>query len=177
MYSKARILGHPIHPMLVAFPVAFYTSTFVAFLLYAGGHDAFWYRVAYTANWAGVVMALVAAVPGFIDWAVGIPPGTGAKSTGFLHMSLNVSALVLFLINGLVYSSRSDQLMPAPGAGLVLSAAGIALTLGAGYLGWKLVQDHHVGVHLTAEQERLEPQPPRAGLPPIDVSSGRMRPT
>jgi uncharacterized membrane protein len=39
MYSRLKIFGHPIHPMLVAYPIALYTSTLVAYLIYIVGHD------------------------------------------------------------------------------------------------------------------------------------------
>src|SRR3954471_9767519 len=98
MYSKWKIAGHPIHPMLIAFPVAFYVATLVAHAVYAGNGDVFWFRVGHVANWAGVVTALVAAVPGFVDWT-GIPSRAPAKRTGLMHMVLNVVALVVFALN------------------------------------------------------------------------------
>jgi uncharacterized membrane protein len=157
MYSKAKIFGHPIHPMLVGFPVAFYTGTLVAFIAYAGNMDPFWFRLACVANWAGVVMAAVAALPGLIDWAIGIPRSSPAKRTGLIHMSLNVVSLLVFLISAIAASNHWDDALPPSGTGLVLSIIGMLLTLPAGFLGWSLVQDHHVGVQLSSEQERLEP--------------------
>jgi len=173
MYSKAQILGHPIHPMLVAFPVAFYTSTLIAFIVYAATGSVFWFHLANVANWAGVITAGAAALPGLIDWGTGIPAHTRPKNTGLKHAALNVTALVLFLINAITYSNRWNQL-PGAGTGIVLSAIGVLLTLPAGFLGWSLVQDHHVGVRLSPEQERLEKvgtstaeAPPRTpGVPP-----------
>jgi len=162
MYSKAKLFGHPIHPMLVAFPVAFYTGTFVAFVNYAATHDPFWFRLATVANWAGVLMAVVAAVPGLIDWATGIPRQSPAKSVGLVHMSLNVLALVVFFINAMIYSNRWNEPLPAAGTGIVFGAIGVLLTMAAGFLGWSLVQDHHVGVQLSTEQQMLEPTLPRA---------------
>lgn len=159
MYSKAKLLGHPIHPMLVGFPVAFYTGTLVTFIVYAVTMNPFWYRVAGVANWAGVVTAAVAALPGLVDWATGIPPRTAAKKTGLLHMGLNVTALLAFLISAIVATNHWDDVLPPAGTGVVLSAIGVLLTLPAGFLGWSLVQDHHVGIKLTPEQERLEPPP------------------
>jgi uncharacterized membrane protein len=162
MYSKAKLFGHPIHPMLVAFPVAFYTGTFVAFINYATSHDPFWFRLATVANWAGVVTAVMAAVPGLIDWSAGIPRRSPAKAVGLVHMSLNVISLLIFLVNAVIYSNRWSDPLPAAGTGIVFSAIGVLMTVSAGFLGWSLVQDHHVGVHLSAEQERLEPTLPGA---------------
>src|SRR3954462_4309431 len=87
MYSKIKIFGHPIHPMLIAYPVAFYTATLVCYLVYLLNGDPFWFQVGVIANWAGVVMAAVAAVPGFLDWMLGIPAGTAPKRTGLQHMA------------------------------------------------------------------------------------------
>lgn len=166
MYSKAKLLGHPIHPMLVAFPVAFYTGSLVAFIVYAATTNLFWFRVANVANWAGVATAAVAAIPGVIDWATGIPRRSAAKSTGLLHAALNVSALVAFLICGVIGSNHWDDVVPPAAFGVVLSAIGVLLTLPAGFLGWSLVQDHHVGVQLTPAQEQLEPRTPSASPQP-----------
>jgi uncharacterized membrane protein len=157
MYSKIKVLGHPLHPMLVGFPVAFYTATLVAFIVYAAGSNPFWYRVGCVANWAGVVTAAVAAVPGFLDWALGVPRRSPAKKTGLIHMGLNVASLTSFLVNAIVVTNHWDEALPPTGAGIPLSAIGVLLTLPAGFLGWSMVQDHHVGVRLSHEQERLEP--------------------
>src|SRR6185436_4006263 len=75
MYSKAKVLGHPVHPMLVSFPIAFYTATLIAYGVYAATDNRFWFQLGVVANFAGVVTALAAAIPGFIDWAFGIPAG------------------------------------------------------------------------------------------------------
>jgi uncharacterized membrane protein len=174
MHSRAKILGHPLHPMLVGFPVAFYTATLIASIVYAATMNPFWFRVAGVANWAGVAMAAVAAVPGLVDWATGIPHGSAAKKTGLIHMSLNVTALIVFLINAIRLSNQWDEVLPPAGGSIVLSAIGVLLTLAAGFLGWSLVQDHHVGVQLTPEQERLEPKntlTPRGHKPPSTATS------
>jgi uncharacterized membrane protein len=156
MYSKAKIFGHPIHPMLVGFPVAFYAATLVAFIAYGAGGDLFWFRLGVVANAAAVIMAAVAAVPGFIDWAFGIPGGTRAKSTGLKHMLLNVSALVLFAINLGIYAGQWNEVLPSATTGVILSALGMGVVLAAGFLGWNLVQKHHVGVEAPNAEERLE---------------------
>lgn len=155
MYSKVKILGHPIHPMLIAYPIAFYTATLVAYIVYAANSDPFFFKAAVAANIAGVVMAAVAALPGFIDWAVGIPSGTAAKGHGLTHMLLNVTALVLFIINALIHTGNWDK--PSGSAsGIILALLGVLCTVGAGYFGWTMIQTDHVGVQLTPEQERME---------------------
>lgn len=157
MYSKAKIFGHPIHPMIVAFPITFYTLTFLAFAVFQFfSSDPFWYRLAYFSNFAGVFTAIVAAVPGFIDWSLGIPKDSSAHSRGILHMALNVTALILFGINALrisgTWNAPPANLYPS----LLLSLVGWILTSAAGYHGWELIARHKVGVQLTPEQEVAE---------------------
>jgi uncharacterized membrane protein len=157
MYSKVKIFGHPMHPMVVAYPIAFYTSTLVAFVVYAASGDPFWLKLAIAANIAGVVMAVVAAIPGFLDWALGIPSGTRAKTHGLRHLILNVSALILFAINMLAYAGEWESPTGVSVTlGITLSAVGVLLTVAAGFHGWMLIQDDHVGVRLTAEQEAAD---------------------
>jgi uncharacterized membrane protein len=158
MYSKVKIAGHPLHPMLVGFPVALYVATLGCFAAYGLGADAFWFRVGVYANLAGVIAAAVAAVPGFIDWAFGVPSGTPAKSTGFAHMAFNVCALLVFALNVALQWSHRKEAAPTLGLAIVLASLGVTLTVAAGFLGWKLVQTHHVGIDLTPEQQRLEPR-------------------
>ena len=153
MHSRARIAGHPIHPMLIAFPVALYVATVVTLLVHVGTNDAFWYRVAMWSNIGGVVMAAIAAIPGLID-LLGLPRHSRARATGVRHAAFNVLALVLFTISAvMLYRSAGTNLEVAPGpyeldvaAPLALSILGVLSTLAAGWLGWTMVQTHHVGV-------------------------------
>jgi uncharacterized membrane protein len=145
MKSKVKILGHPIHPMVVAYPIAFYTSAFVCYIVYNSNGDSFWFKVAVVANIAGVVMAVIAALPGFIDWLF-LPGGSGAKRTGLLHMLCNVVALVCFAIPAFTELPKWNDNNPAVGSAIALTGLGLVLTLIAGFLGFNLILKHHVGV-------------------------------
>ena len=159
MDSKAKILGHPMHPMLIAYPIAFYTGTLVGFIIYAVAGSLFWLQLTIALNVAAVVMALLAAIPGFIDWAVGVPNGTPAKRTGLIHMVLNVAALALFIISFFAYYTYwSGPAGVNATLGIVLTGIGVVLTVAAGFQGWSLVQEHHVGVNLTPEQQEIDQQ-------------------
>ena len=156
LYSKIKLLGHPVHPMLVAFPITFFTVTWVAFIAYGIGSDITWFRVGYWANMAGVLAALVAAVPGFFDW-LGIPNHLEAKRVGALHMVLNLAVVAIFGINFVIQTTHLQDAVPPAGAAILLSAVGVVTMLVSGHFGWTLVQKHHVGVDLTREQQALEP--------------------
>lgn len=147
MYSKIKILGHPIHPMLIAFPVAFYTGALASFIAFNSNHDIFWFKTGYVANVAGVIMAVLAAIPGFVDWLY-IPSDSKAKKTGVFHLICNVIALLLFALNVWILKGKWSDSNPSVGISLILTGAGFVLTIVAGFLGWTLVQTHHVGVDM-----------------------------
>ncbi|MGN6814130.1 MAG: DUF2231 domain-containing protein, partial [Thermomicrobiales bacterium] len=110
------------------------------------------------ANIAGVVMADLAALPGFIDWAMGIPGDTEAKQVGLRHMLLNVVALVLFIVLAVLNTGKWDATTPGALAGIVLALVGVLLTIAAGAHGWTLIQTHHVGVEPGTTPEQSEPR-------------------
>ena len=153
MYSKIKIFGHPLHPMLIPFPVAFYTGALVCYIVYSSNHDAFWFKIGYVANLAGIIMAALAALPGFIDW-LNIPSDSKAKKNGFLHLAANVTALFLYTMCFLEVKDKWDDVSPAVGNTVGLTATGFILTLIAGFLGWTLVQKDHVGVDEITEDEK-----------------------
>jgi uncharacterized membrane protein len=157
MYSKIKIAGHPVHPMLIAFPVASYTGSLVGFAVYAANGHLFWLNLAIALSITGVGGAVLAAIPGLADWALGIPRDSAAKMIGLTHAGLNVTALGLFAAALALYVPDWNGPAVSATAGLVLSALGVTVTLAAGFFGWMLVQDYHVGIRLAPEQELAEP--------------------
>src|SRR5687768_7450381 len=86
MKSKAQVWGHPLHPMLIPFPFAFLTGAFVFDLAaWAFGWATFWTTGAYVSV-AGIATALVAAVPGLIDYLYQVPPNSSGKARATKHM-------------------------------------------------------------------------------------------
>jgi uncharacterized membrane protein len=156
MESKVKILGHPLHPMLIAFPVAFYVATFAAYVVYQNNADPFWFRLGVVANIAGVTMAVVAAIPGLIDWATAIPHESNAKQTGLIHMVLNTLSLLLFAAAAVINYNKWYESLPNLGSTLLLSGLGVVVTTAAGFYGWTLVQRYHVGIDLNAKQTSMD---------------------
>jgi uncharacterized membrane protein len=83
--SKVRMPGHPLHLILVPFPISFNTATMICCIVYASTGNIFWFHIACIANCAAIVTAAIAVLPGLIDW-VSIPGLTDAKATGLKHM-------------------------------------------------------------------------------------------
>jgi len=142
MNSKASFKSHPIHPILVSFPIAFLVGTFVCDLIdRISGNNSF-LQTAYYLEIAGIVMGLVAAVPGFIDYLFTVPPKSSAKKRGLKHALINVSHLVIFFIAWLIRGNETVNLNVI----LILEAVGVVLIFIAGYLGGTLVYRNQIGV-------------------------------
>ncbi len=144
MRSKANLKSHPIHPILVAFPIAFFIGTFLFDTLGAiTGNEAFTTTGRYL-NVAGIAGALLAAVPGVIDYFFTVPPKSSAAKRAVKHGLINVTVLLLFVCI-LVYRQSA-----APIAGVIIGAevAGIALLSIAGWMGGTLVHRNQIGVDI-----------------------------
>ena len=150
MESKAKLLGHPIHPMLIVFPLGL-LATAVAFdVVGLSKGDSSWFGISFWMIAAGIIGGLVAAVFGLIDWWA-IPPATRAKAIGLWHGVGNVAVVVLFGASWLI--RRPEPTNPRATA-LALSFIAIVLALVTGWLGGELVDRLGVGVdhgaHLNA---------------------------
>lgn len=162
MESKAKLLGHPIHPMLVVLPLGLFIGAVVFDALYLWQGVPAFAQVGYWNIAAGIAGGLVAAVFGAIDW-LAIPAGTRAKRIGLLHGAGNVVVVAAF---GVAWLQRSSAADTAATTGVFLIEAG-ALLLGsvAGWLGGELVDRLAVGVddgaHLDAPSS-LSGQPARS---------------
>src|ERR687884_493721 len=150
MKGGARLLGHPIHPILIPFPLGLLTTSVVfdvVHLLTGGGK---WAGISFWMIAAGVIGGLAAAVFGLIDW-LAIPSGTRAKAVGMWHGATNVVVVTLFIVSWLL---RADA-PGTPGAvAIVLSFVAVGLASLGGFLGGELVVRLGVGVaegaHLNA---------------------------
>src|SRR4051812_16916093 len=98
MRSKASFRGHPIHPALIPFPFAFLYGGFGFDLLgHLSGKSAWWTTGGYLVL-LGILTALLAAVPGFVDYFKTVPPESSGKQRATRHMLVNLSAVILFSI-------------------------------------------------------------------------------
>jgi len=140
MQGKATLLGHPIHPMLIPFPVAFLTGSILCDIISHWGDAVFWPRMAVTLIGLGVISALVAAIFGFIDYLTA-PMSAAAKRTGTMHLIANVVAIAIFAVD---YFIRAQN--PASTLGYVLTILGVLVLGVSGFLGGHLSYHYGVGV-------------------------------
>jgi uncharacterized membrane protein len=150
MESRAKLLGHPIHPMLIVFPLGL-LATAVAFdIVGLSKADSSWFGISFWMIAAGIIGGLLAAVFGLIDWWA-IPSGTRAKAIGLWHGLGNVVVVLLFIVSW--FLRRPDPASPRTTA-FVLSFIAVVLALVTGWLGGELVDRLGVGVdrgaHLNA---------------------------
>jgi uncharacterized membrane protein len=143
MESRVKLFGHPLHPMLIVFPLGLLVIAVIFDILYLLTQNASFALVSFYDIAAGIVLGLVAAVFGFLDW-LAIPGGTRAKRIGLLHGGGNVIVVVLFGISWLMRSGDPNHL-PSTTA-FILSLIGFALGAVTGWLGGELVDRLGVGV-------------------------------
>jgi len=142
MESKVKMMGHPIHPILVPFPLGLLTTSviFDVIHLFTGGLR--WAEVSFWMIAAGVIGGLLAAVFGLIDW-LAIPSGTRAKVIGLGHGLSNVVMVALFAMSWLLRSGAPGEPGVLP---IVLSFLGVGLASLGGFLGGELVFRLGIGV-------------------------------
>ena len=143
MESRAKLLGHPVHPMLVVFPLGLLTTAGVFDVVSLLSRRAIFGTVGFWNIVAGKIGAVAAAVFGLWDW-LAIPWGTRAKSVGLWHAAGNTIVLALFGTSMLL--RRRD---PAHRPGTVtagLELVGLVFAAVSGWLGGELVDRLGVGV-------------------------------
>jgi uncharacterized membrane protein len=142
MESRAKLFGHPIHQMLIVFPLGLLAMAVIFDVLSVITNSTRWTDIAFYMIGAGILTGLIAAVFGLIDY-LAIPAGTRAKRIGALHGGGNVVVVLLFAGSWML--RWPDSANPGTVAYL-LSYAGAGLSLITGWLGGELVDRLGVGV-------------------------------
>jgi uncharacterized membrane protein len=143
MESRVKLLGHPIHPMLIVLPLGLLAIGVVFDVVYLVSGDETFANVAFWNITAGIVGGLAAAIFGFIDWW-GIPKDTRARRIGLYHGAGNLVIVLLFVASWFLRlpdHSYSPNLVP-----FVLALIGAGMALGTAWLGGELVYRLRVAV-------------------------------
>ncbi|WP_316225419.1 DUF2231 domain-containing protein [Bradyrhizobium sp. SZCCHNS3052] len=138
----AQIARHPIHPMLVPFPIVCFIGAFVTDIAYWRTAEIMWADISAWLLLVGLIMGVLAGIAGLIDFL-----GNRlirSQAPAWPHMAGNLIALVLAFFNNLVHSR--DAWTSVVPTGLILSLATVLILPVTGWLGWSLVYRHRVGV-------------------------------
>jgi len=146
MRTPASIAGHPIHPMLIVFPVGLLIFSLICDVISTRSADPSpWALVAFYTMVGGLIGALVAAVPGLIDLLS--LADKAIKKTAITHMSINLVAVALYAVNIWLRASATSS----TGTHFLLSVVGVGLLAVSGWLGGKMVHEYGVGVDVRVD--------------------------
>ena len=155
MASPASVKKHPIHPMLVALPIGLWVFALVCDVVRAAGGPAIWETVAIYCVAAGIVGALLAAIPGLIDYFS--IDESEMKRIANLHLVVNLGAVFLFAINlWLRFRLSAESRVP-----LALSIFGVLAIAIGGWLGGEMVYVKGMAVEAVEEVAKKVEEPTR----------------
>ena len=139
--STARIGGHPIHPMLVPFPIACFVGTLLTDIAYWRTADLQWANFSDWLLTVGLIISVLAVIAGAIDFFS--EPRIRRLRPAWIHAIGNVVALILAIINAFVHTRDAYGQMPT---GVILSALVVLILLVTGWNGWDMVYRHGVAI-------------------------------
>lgn len=146
-HSTAKIGGHPLHPMLIPFPITCLIGAFVTDIIYLTTGDKGFATASHWLIGFGIGTALVAAVAGIVDYMG--DDRIRKLGTALQHMMANVAAVVVSIIN---FAVRLDDPGDLASLGVYLSGAVVLILAYSGWLGGELVYRHRVAVQETPDQ-------------------------
>ena len=154
-FLQGKRLGHPLHPLLVHFPIGLFLlsllldiSTVLFDASTAQVQAAFWSLA------AGVGLALIAAIPGLVDF-LDIRRDHPARKLAIQHMIFNLSAVAIYGV-GLGFRATSLSSNQTPWIPFALSIAAFSLISYSGHLGGKMVYEDGLAV---GRHRRVTPKP------------------
>lgn len=140
--STVAIMGHPIHPILVPFPIAFWVGALGSDLAYWWTADAFWAQVSLWLVGAGFITGAVAGLVGLFDF-ISIPRAREHRD-GWIHAIGNGAALIIALVSWL--TRLGDPTTAVVPVGLALSLLTVLIITITGWFGGELAYRHMIGV-------------------------------
>jgi uncharacterized membrane protein len=147
MNSRFTFAGHPLHPMLITLPIGLFAWAFVADIVYLamGAAEQTWYDISFWTGIAAIVTALVAALPGFGDYAT-LAVHSKVLGMATVHMLMNLVIVGLFLVAGILQINNGATAGGALTAVVALHGVGVAMLAVSGWLGGQLSHRHHLAM-------------------------------
>jgi uncharacterized membrane protein len=168
MESRIKLAGHPVHQMLIVFPLGLLATAVVFDVIFLVTGRAIWAQTAFYMIGAGVVTGVAAAMPGTLDW-LPIPRGTRAKRIGLIHGVGNTVVVALFALS---WYLRWDNPVAPPTGAVVAGLLGAGLSIVTAWLGGELVNRLGVGVD---DGAHLDAPSSLTGLPATAVAGSELR--
>lgn len=178
--SGLQVKNHPVHPMIVMFPIAFWIGALIGDVAYLATGSFFWYSFAFVSMGFGLILGAVAAVAGAVDY-FSLEGHTRAKQVGTIHGLLNLGVLAIFLINFMFRAGAGPVFAVPPEVALAGSALwasflltifGVLLLSISAWLGAELVYVEGAGVQrrkkaagLDLPEEETKTEYPERGAP------------
>jgi uncharacterized membrane protein len=152
--STAAIAGHPIHPMLVVFPIAFLLGALATDLAGWLAGDPFWARASFWLLAAGVAGGVLAAVAGLTDFVT--RERVHRLGVAWMHMVGNAAVLIIAAVNLALHWTAPGRV---DGLEVVLAAVAAGMLAITGWLGGEMVYRHGFGMELSAGELDLDTTP------------------
>jgi nitrite reductase/ring-hydroxylating ferredoxin subunit/uncharacterized membrane protein len=144
MRSKANIHSHPLHQILVGFPIAFFAGTLFFDVLALILSNPYMEKASFYLNIGGIATGLLAAVPGIIDYRYTIPPKSSAKKRAVKHGLINALALILFILALILKKEPMGNKVVI----ICIETIGTVCLAIAGWLGGTLVVRNQIGIDI-----------------------------
>jgi uncharacterized membrane protein len=145
MKSRVLVARHALHPMLVVFPLGLLTTSLVWDICRLATDSVRWGTISFWTIAAGVVGALLAAVPGFIDW-LAIPRRSRARTVGLYHMVLNLIVVALFMVSLAARWTTPGGYESAGVGRMIWGWIGLGIALVSAWLGGELIETLGISV-------------------------------
>ena len=143
MRARAHIKSHPIHPILVTFPIALWTAALLADILGVVLNHGLLWAAGFFAIMGGILGAVLAAIAGTMDWIKVVPPKSSAKKRGLTHGLLNSGVLIAFIV---IAIQRGNAYAQPNAMHLGFEALAVGVMMASGWLGGTLVYRNQIGV-------------------------------
>jgi uncharacterized membrane protein len=152
--TKATVAQHPVHPMLVVFPIGLWVAALVFDITYAVSGNPMWRTLAFYNIAGGIIGALAAAIPGLVDYT---DMQGRARRIATWHMLINFGVVAVFAVNWLLRTRWGTRFVSAdswvPFALSILGVIGLGIS---GWLGGEMVYVERVGVRDAADRRQEE---------------------
>jgi uncharacterized membrane protein len=155
MKSTAAIGEHPMHPMLVAIPIGAFVLALIGDIATSMTQDAFWYQWSFYCIGIGIIFALVAAIPGFVDY-LSVKMSAEGKMLATWHMALNLTAVVLYVVDFWMRMGNAALNTGRWPAAMGLEILPLLILGASGWIGGQMTFVHKVGVVEDADKEATE---------------------